>query len=215
MYGDLLANPVENLAVLFDELVIPILNNPENQKGWTQVIVNDVKAESQDFRDIITKMKGHMINRSIFPLPICIEEVMEIAPILAAGDLTPLSTTMRHSLEGMVIKWYAIVKEVAEITSNDVIYIGDPVPHPDILFKFWDSRLDDLENISAQLTDVRVRTIGHVLEKVNSVFAKKYQGLVNMALESLSEARDITMYFFPLVKFFLVIFLKGCLCVRR
>lgn len=199
MYGDLLANPVDNLAVLFDDVVIPILNNPENQKGWTQVIVNDVKAESQDFRDIITKMKGHMINRSILPLPICIEKVMEMAPVLASGNLAPLTTPIRHSLEGIVIKWYGIIKEVAEAKSEDVIYIGDPVPHPDALFKFWDNRLDDLENIADQISKVKIRTIGHVLEKVNSVFAKKYQGLVEMALESLTEARDITMYFFPLV----------------
>lgn len=206
MYGDLLANPLDNLAVLFDDLVIPALNNPENQKGWTQVIVNDVKAESQDFRDIITKMKGHMINRSILPLPICIEKVMEIAPILAAGNLAPLTTPIRHSLEGIVVKWYGIIKEVAEVSSDDVIYIGDPVPHPDALFKFWDSRLDDLENIVEQISNVKIRTVGHVLEKVNSVFAKKYNGLVNMALESLTEARDVTMYFFPLVSF--IIFLS-------
>lgn len=201
MYGDLLASPLDNLASLFDELVIPILNNPENQKGWTQVIVNDVKAESQDFRDIITKMKGHMINRSILPLPICVEEVMEMSPTLAAGNLEPLTTPIRHSLELIVVKWFGIVKEVAEISPDDVIYIGDPVPHPDALFKFWDNRLDDLENMADQLANVKVRTIGHVLEKVGSVFSKKYQGLVNMALESLTEARDITMYFYPLVRF--------------
>lgn len=199
MYGDLLANPLDNLAVLFDELVIPILNNPQNQKGWTNVIVNDVKTESQDFRDIITKMKGHMINRTILPLPICIEKVMEIAPMLAAGNLSHLTTSIRHSLEGIVNKWYGIIKEVAEQCSDDIIYIGDPVPHPDALFKFWDNRLDDLENIAEQLSNVKVRTIGHVLEKVKSVFAKKYQALMDMALDSLIEARDITMYFFPLV----------------
>lgn len=84
MIGDLLPNPLANLSVLCDDVFFPLLNNEVNQFGWTQVIVNDMKTESQEMRNGIAQMKGLVINRTIFPLPICIDEVMKEAPRIAA-----------------------------------------------------------------------------------------------------------------------------------
>jgi len=84
MIGDLLPNALENLSVLCDEVFFPLLNNTVNQDGWTKVIVNDMKTESQEMRNGIAQMKGLVINRTIFPLPICIDEVMKEAPRIAS-----------------------------------------------------------------------------------------------------------------------------------
>ena len=85
MIGDLLPNVLENLSVLCDEVMFPLLNNFVNQDGWTSVIVNDMKTESQDMRNAIAQMKGLVINRTILPLPISIQDVMDVAPGIAAG----------------------------------------------------------------------------------------------------------------------------------
>lgn len=85
MYGDLLPNVTDNLSVILDDVIIPVLNNPLNQEGWTSVIVEDMKTESQNLRNAIAQLKGHMINRTILPLPICIDELMVLAPKIAAG----------------------------------------------------------------------------------------------------------------------------------
>lgn len=85
MIGDLLPNVLENLSVIRDDVIFPLLNNEVNQKGWTSVIVNDMKTESQDLRNGIAQMKGLVINRTILPLPICINEVMKNAPAIAKG----------------------------------------------------------------------------------------------------------------------------------
>lgn len=85
MIGDLLPNALENLSVLCDDVIFPLLNNPVNQNGWTSVIVNDMKTESQDLRNGIAQMKGLVMNRTILPLPICIDEVMNTAPAIANG----------------------------------------------------------------------------------------------------------------------------------
>lgn len=85
MIGDLLPNVLENLSVLCDDVIFPLLNNPVNQNGWTSVIVNDMKTESQDLRNGIAQMKGLVMNRTILPLPICIDEVMKNAPEIAKG----------------------------------------------------------------------------------------------------------------------------------
>ncbi|TMW47087.1 hypothetical protein DOY81_007830 [Sarcophaga bullata] len=85
MIGDLLPNALENLSILCDDVIFPLLNNPVNQNGWTSVIVNDMKTESQDLRNGIAQMKGLVMNRTILPLPICIDEVMNTAPAIANG----------------------------------------------------------------------------------------------------------------------------------
>lgn len=85
MIGDLLPNVLENLSVICDDVIFPLLNNEVNQKGWTSVIVNDMKTESQDLRNGIAQMKGLVINRTILPLPICINEVMKNARAIAKG----------------------------------------------------------------------------------------------------------------------------------
>lgn len=85
MIGDLLPNFLENLAVLTEDVIVPLLNNPANQNGWTSVIVNDTKTESQNVLNGIAQMRGLVMNRTILPLPICIEEVMASAPDIAKG----------------------------------------------------------------------------------------------------------------------------------
>uniref|UniRef100_A0A1I8Q4H7 Uncharacterized protein n=1 Tax=Stomoxys calcitrans TaxID=35570 RepID=A0A1I8Q4H7_STOCA len=85
MIGDLLPNVMENLSVICDDVIIPLLNNPANQTGWTSIIVNDMKIESQNLRHGIAQMKGWLTNRTILPMPLCIDEVMASAPAIAKG----------------------------------------------------------------------------------------------------------------------------------
>lgn len=85
MMGDILPNVLESLSVLCDDVMFPLLNNPVNQDGWTSVIVNDMKVESQDLRNAIAQMKGFAVNRTILPLPISINQIMEVAPFVARG----------------------------------------------------------------------------------------------------------------------------------
>ena len=48
-------------------------------------MVSDMRIECQSLRNYIAQMKGNMINKTILPLPICIDDVMLIAPQLATG----------------------------------------------------------------------------------------------------------------------------------
>ncbi|XP_023292211.2 dynein beta chain, ciliary [Lucilia cuprina] len=200
MIGDLLPNVLENLSVLCDDVIFPLLNNPVNQNGWTSVIVNDMKTESQDLRNGIAQMKGLVMNRTILPLPICIDEVMESAPAIAQGDLSKVNHLMKHSLEFMVVKWLDSVEDLIHIKSRDKIFSKEEFPRPEHLFSFWDARLENLENLADQLGDKRIKTIGFVLEKIRSVFESSYRRIVELVLEALAEARDITKYLTPLRK---------------
>ncbi|XP_039947795.1 dynein beta chain, ciliary [Bactrocera tryoni] len=200
MIGDILPNVLENLSVLCDDVIFPVVNNPVNQDGWTSVIVNDMKTESQDLRNGIAQMKGIVINRTILPLPICIDEVMDCAPQIAIGNLNNFNNLLKHSLEFMVVKWLDSVEDLVLVKARERIYAKETHPKPDLLFSFWESRLENLENLADQLGDKRIKTIGFVLEKINSVFESTYRKIVELVLQSLAEARDITKYLAPLRK---------------
>ncbi|XP_037954213.1 dynein beta chain, ciliary [Teleopsis dalmanni] len=199
-YGDVLHNVLENLSVLCDEVIFPLLNNPANQDGWTSVIINDMKTEAQDLRSGIAQMKGLVINRTILPLPICIDAVMDAAPKIALGDTSKISDVVKHSLEFMVVKWLDSVEDLVNTKADQKIFKGEEYPKPESLFAFWDARLDNLENLTDQLGDKRIKTIGFVLEAIKSVFETTFRKIVELVLEALEEARDITCYLMPLKK---------------
>lgn len=60
MYGDLSAGPIDDLAVIVDEVFYPIISNPRNQEGWPDVIKKDVDSHFQDLRNIITEVISHV-----------------------------------------------------------------------------------------------------------------------------------------------------------
>ncbi|XP_055849033.1 dynein beta chain, ciliary [Episyrphus balteatus] len=200
LYGDLLPNVLENLVVLFDDVIFPILNNPANQNGWTSVMVNDMKTESQEFRNCIAQMKGQMINRTILPLPICIDEVMEMVPNMAQGNFSKFTSIMKHSLEGMIVKWIDSINDFINVSAREYIFKKEKYPRPENLINFWEARLENLENLVDQLGDIRIKTIGFVLEKINSVFEMSFRSIVEKIMEALVEARDIKLYLSPLKK---------------
>lgn len=53
VFGDSAGKPVEELAVLTEEVFLPLLSNTENTKWWPKVVAEDVVAHVQAFRNTI------------------------------------------------------------------------------------------------------------------------------------------------------------------
>lgn len=53
IFGDMAGKPVEELAVLVEEVFLPLLSNEGNQKGWPQVVADDVISHVQAFNNIV------------------------------------------------------------------------------------------------------------------------------------------------------------------
>ena len=100
----------------------------------------------------------------------------------------------------MVAKWCDAVIELIHIKPADKIFTHMKYPRPEHLFGFWQARLENLEDLTQQLGTAKVKTVGHVLEKFNSVFVSQFRNMVHDILEALTEARDITVHLAPLVK---------------
>lgn len=98
---------------------------------------------------------------------------------------------MKHSIEFMVVKWLDSVENLVGVKPIHKVF-SVKYPLPEAIFAYWESRKENLENLAHQLGDIRIKTIGFVLEKIQSVFEHSYRRIVELVLESLAEARDIT-----------------------
>lgn len=59
VFGDSAGKPVEELAVLTEEVFLPLLSNPENTKWWPNVVAEDVIAHVQAFRNTVYQVSVH------------------------------------------------------------------------------------------------------------------------------------------------------------
>lgn len=56
LFGDMAAKPIDELGVLLDTVLIPLLANPGNQKGWPQVVADDVVAHVRNFKNAVEQV---------------------------------------------------------------------------------------------------------------------------------------------------------------
>ncbi|XP_055624142.1 dynein beta chain, ciliary-like isoform X3 [Toxorhynchites rutilus septentrionalis] len=201
MYGDLSANPIDDLAVIVDEIFYPIISNPRNQEGWPDVIKKDVDSHFQDLRNIITEVKGNIINQTLLPMPISIGEVESVGQQISEGNIDGCTLKMKNSLEGIVIKWAYQINDVLKEDSTTIFKDGHhPSPLEEI--SFWDARQSNLRNIYSQLLEPRVHQIGVILEGIDSVYYSSFKSTFQSVVQAVHEADDVTLFLMPLKKHF-------------
>lgn len=62
IFGDMSPRPMNDISILLDEVIYPILNNPVNQEGWPEVIKKDVDLHIQDLRNVIAEVSSFELN---------------------------------------------------------------------------------------------------------------------------------------------------------
>lgn len=176
-----------------------MLTNPLNTAGWPDVVLKDIDNQLQTLRNNIAEVRGNINNNTILPLPITINQVMADSTAILAGNLDACSIKMRKSIEEIVMKWSHTI--VAVINDNsDRIFIDIKHAMPSDEASFWQGRLANLENIFEQLRDQRIRTIALILERIDSVYFSVFRQTFQNVVENLSEARDVTLFFVPLMQ---------------
>lgn len=56
IFGDMSSSPVNDLSVILDDIVYPILSNPQNQSEWPEVVKKDVDFHVQELRNVIAEV---------------------------------------------------------------------------------------------------------------------------------------------------------------
>lgn len=105
---------------------------------------------------------------------------------------------MKNSLEGIVIKWHAQIDKILKDSSANLFNRNlNPTPTEEV--KFWNKRRSNVSNIYDQLTDPRVKSIGNILEMINSVYTSTFFTTFKDVVTALHEADDVTLWLKPLV----------------
>lgn len=56
VFGDMSPKPMHDISILLDDIFYPILNNPNNQTRWPEVIKKDIDLHIQDLRNAIAEV---------------------------------------------------------------------------------------------------------------------------------------------------------------
>jgi hypothetical protein len=101
-----------------------------------------------------------------------------------------------------VIKWHAQIDKVLKDSSANLFKRNShPTPLDEV--KFWEKRRSNISNIYDQLIEPRVKTIGNILETIDSVYTATFLTTFKEVVTALHEADDVTLWFKPLVGYLL------------
>lgn len=196
--GTCSTNPIQDLNVMANDVFVPVLTNPLNQKQWPLVVVSDVGQKLQELRNNIAEVIGKINNVTVLPLPITLPDVLKIAPEVERGELDNCTLDIKESLEQITVKWWNAIDCVVKEESYSILEINrSATPNDEILF--WLARLKNLDNISGQLNESSVKAIEMLLEKTGSIYSKTYRDASNLVINAIDEARDINRFLKPLL----------------
>ncbi|KAJ9598678.1 hypothetical protein L9F63_010627, partial [Diploptera punctata] len=201
MFGDIAAKPIEELEVLVEEVFVPLLTNPKNQRNWPRVIADDVTYHVNQLKNSIFEIRGLISGQTLLPMPDGVERVHEVEQAIIESDGETVDLQLKHDIEGVIIKWVKLIDDVLKEDSS-CAFEREANPTPRFEIEFWNSRLKNLECIYDQLRDPRVRKMASILELTDSAYLPSYKKYYHGVVGAVTEARDITLYLKPLVKHF-------------
>ncbi|XP_073974323.1 dynein beta chain, ciliary-like isoform X3 [Rhodnius prolixus] len=200
VYGDLSPNALDQMAILLDQIFVPMLISPANQTTWPKSVAEDVKKMALELNEIVYRVKGQVSGRTLLPLPIGIEKVADECEKLCKSRNRQCDMELKYSIESCVIKWANQLNEVLKETSASV-FEKEPYPKPDADLLFWSSRTKNLKAIYEQLREDKVMKMAMILELTDSAYFPCFEKLFKSVVEALEEASEIDRHLCPLKKY--------------
>ncbi|KAI5737346.1 hypothetical protein M8J76_012600 [Diaphorina citri] len=194
IYGDLCAKPIDQLAVLTEEVFVPMLSNPYVHKNWPSMVVTDVKKHVTDLKNSVNQVRGLLNGQTLLPMPDGVEKV-EKRIIASKGE--DVNLHLKSAIEGAVIKWATQINDVIQEQSS-IAFNGGVNPTPNFEIQFWSNRLKNLESIYDQLRDERVKKMASILEHTDSAYFPCFKSVFKNVVGAVAEAREIHGYLKPL-----------------
>ncbi|XP_037664377.1 dynein heavy chain 9, axonemal isoform X3 [Choloepus didactylus] len=196
LWGDLPAAPLEHLAALLSEVVIPILANEKNHLEWPHVVCQDVRRHAHslqcDLLVILEQVKG----KTLLPLPVGSEK-MGFEDSGSEAVLDSIDKSVIYAVESAVIRWSHQIQVVLKRESSQPLLPGEN-PTPEVELAFWKSRCEDLEYIYGQLRTIKVRGMAGLLDKLQSSYFPAFKAMFRDVAAALTEAQDIHAHLMPL-----------------
>ncbi|XP_032945882.1 dynein axonemal heavy chain 9 [Rhinolophus ferrumequinum] len=196
--GDVPAAPLEYLAALFSEVVIPVLTNEKNQLDWPHVVCRDVQQQAHSLQWDLLVLLQQVRGKTLLPLPVGSEKV-EFVDSERGTSLDSADKSFIYAVESAVIQWSHQIQGVLKRESSQPLLPGKN-PTPTLELEFWKSRSEDLEYIYNQLRSIQVRSMAGLLEKLQSSYFPAFQAMCRDVVAALREAQDVHMHLMPLCR---------------
>ncbi|XP_023983695.1 dynein axonemal heavy chain 9 [Physeter macrocephalus] len=194
--GDLPATPLEHLAALFSEVVIPVLANEKNHLDWPHAVCQDVQRHAHSLQCDLLVLLEQAKGKTLLPLPVGSEK-MGFVDSESETALDSMDKSVMYAIESAVIQWSHQVQVVLKRESSQPLLQGEN-PTPQVELEFWKSRSEDLEYIYNQLRTIKVRGMAGLLDKLQSSYFPAFQAMFRDVVAALMEARDIHTHLVPL-----------------
>ena len=178
--GDLGDIPLEYLSTVSQEVYLPLLTNPRNQKGWPEVLSKDITDHMNKFVANVYINVGHTKGKTLLPLPP--NESKEDKGLMRDKDRV-------HILESTVITWTRQIKNVLKSDPEAALKDGAN-PGPLVEIEFWMSRANDLNSILEQLSSERIKKVIKILELSKSTYSPAFNQLCKEIAIARLEAND-------------------------
>jgi dynein heavy chain, axonemal len=211
--GTLERNALESLALYLQEILIPLLGNPRNQKHWPEMVTNSVLTNVHGFFSSLQIIVGQTRGATCLPLPwdhVLMENQTNqnssgsssrsrdnTSPATSA----PLMKDQVHGLEGCLITW---TKQIKTILKQDpesaALRKTHPTVHPGPLEEllFWAAKARNLNSIFAQLQSDGVRTVLQFLDSSKSTYNVPFAKLCKEVFLARAEANDNLHFLRPM-----------------
>ncbi|XP_039757462.1 dynein beta chain, ciliary-like [Pararge aegeria] len=199
--GEISGNVLMDLSVMADEVIGPLLCNPDNQKGWPKIVKNDMKRHVNDLRSLMHQLKGEMASQIMLPMPEGVETIYHAEARLKETDSESVDLQLKTNIEGAIIKWAQQVHDLLQEDSY-LAFKRTKFPLPIADIEFYTARLRNLEGIYSQLRDPRVKRMANYLEATRSVYFNCFKSMLTNVVAAIIECRNIYVYQKPLIQHF-------------
>ncbi|XP_006898632.1 PREDICTED: LOW QUALITY PROTEIN: dynein heavy chain 9, axonemal [Elephantulus edwardii] len=192
--GDVPAAPLEHLATMFSEVILPVLTNEKNHLGWPHVVCQDVRQHAHNLQCNLWVILEQVKGKTLLPLPVGSEK-MEFVD--SETVLDSIDKSVIYSIESAVIRWSHQVQVVLKRESSLPLLQGEN-PMPKVELEFWKNRYEDLEYIYSQLKTIKVRGMAGLLDRLRSSYFPAFKAMFRDIITALTEAQDIHAHLMPL-----------------
>ena len=158
---------LENMSLTCQEVFLPILANPLNQQGWSDLVSKDlIENKFHSFLSTIYVTIGEVKGRTMLPIP----------PQETTTSDRISSKDKAHVLEGAVITWTKQIKNVLKQDPETALKQGQD-PGPLVEIDFWNNKAENLNSIHLQLQSEKISKVLKFLEQNKSTYTNQFSKL--------------------------------------
>ena len=187
LFAEISKNTVDTLSALCGGVYQTALDNPQNQKGWSDLIRSDLVPKFHSFLATLQVTTGSVEGKTLLPLPS--KENL--------SNSTGGSKDRIHGLESAVIMWTKEIRHVLALDPEDSLKAGKH-PEPTAEIDFWKIKASNLDSILSQLASVSAERVLEILEQNNSTYVSPFRKLHAEAKAASEEANDNNKFLAPL-----------------